>query len=57
MVKGHSKVTQHLMFGVITLFADQLIRLLGQIFKERQNSLTAGDLRQCGHKIIINPAK
>lgn len=29
MVKGHAKVTQHLMFGVITLFADQLIRLLG----------------------------
>ena len=29
MVKGHSKVTQHLMFGVIVLFADQLIRLLG----------------------------
>lgn len=29
MVKGHSKVTQHLMFGVITLFADQLLRLLG----------------------------
>lgn len=29
MVKGHSKVAQHLMFGVIVLFADQLIRLLG----------------------------
>jgi len=29
MVKGHSKVTQHLMFGVATLFADQLIRLIG----------------------------
>lgn len=29
MVKGHSKVTLHLMIGVITLFADQLIRLLG----------------------------
>ena len=29
MVKGHSKVTQHLMFGVIVLFADQLMRLLG----------------------------
>lgn len=29
MVKGHSKVTQHLMLGVITLFADQLMRLLG----------------------------
>jgi len=29
MVKGHSKVTQHLMFGVITLFADQIMRLLG----------------------------
>ena len=28
MVKGYSKVTQHLMFGVIVLFADQLIRLL-----------------------------
>ena len=28
MVKGHSKVTQHLMFGVIVLFADQLLRLL-----------------------------
>jgi len=29
MVKGHPKVTQHLMFGVVTLFADQLMRLLG----------------------------
>lgn len=29
MVKGHSKVTLHLMLGVIVLFADQLIRLLG----------------------------
>ena len=29
MVKRHSKVTQHLMFGVIVLFADQLLRLLG----------------------------
>ncbi len=29
MVKGHSKVSQHLMFGVITLFADQLLRLIG----------------------------
>ena len=28
MVKGHGKVTQHLMFGVIVLFADQLLRLL-----------------------------
>jgi len=28
MVRGHSKVTQHLMFGVIVLFADQLMRLL-----------------------------
>jgi hypothetical protein len=29
MVKGHTKVTEHLMFGVIVLFADQLLRLLG----------------------------
>jgi hypothetical protein len=29
MVKGHHKVTLHLMFGVITLFADQLLRLFG----------------------------
>ena len=28
MVKGYSKVSQHLMLGVIVLFADQLIRLL-----------------------------
>jgi transposase len=28
MVRGATKVTMHLMFGVITLFADQLIRLL-----------------------------
>ncbi len=28
MVKGPAKVDMHLMFGVITLFADQLIRLL-----------------------------
>lgn len=29
MVKGHCKVTLHLMFGIITLFADQLLRLAG----------------------------
>lgn len=29
MVKGHRKVNLHLMFGVITLFADQLLRLIG----------------------------
>jgi transposase len=29
MVKGYNKVSQHLMLGVIVLFADQLIRLLG----------------------------
>ena len=29
MVRGATKVTMHLMFGIITLFADQLIRLLG----------------------------
>lgn len=28
MVKGYSKVAQHLMFGVIVLFANQLLRLL-----------------------------
>ena len=28
MVKGPSKVEMHLMFGVMTLFADQLLRLL-----------------------------
>jgi len=27
-VRGHAKVSLHLMIGVITLFADQLIRLL-----------------------------
>jgi len=27
MVKGHKKVSLHLMFGIIALFADQLIRL------------------------------
>ena len=27
-VKGHIKVTLHLMLGVIVLFADQLMRLL-----------------------------
>jgi len=27
MVKGHSKVTLHLMLGVVVLFADQLLRL------------------------------
>ncbi len=31
MVKRHSKVTQHLMFGVIVLFADQRLHLLGEI--------------------------
>ncbi len=29
MVKGHTKVSLHLMFGVITLFSDQLLRLFG----------------------------
>jgi len=29
MVKGHCKVTLHLMLGVISLFADQLLRLIG----------------------------
>jgi len=29
MVKGHAKVSLHLMFGGITLFADQLLRLDG----------------------------
>ena len=29
MVKGHAKVSLHVMFGVITLFSDQLLRLLG----------------------------
>ena len=28
MVKGHSKVTLHLMFRAIALFADQLLQLL-----------------------------
>jgi hypothetical protein len=27
MVRGHKKVTLHLMFGIIALFADQLLRL------------------------------
>ena len=29
MVRGHGKVAPDLMFGVITLFADQLLRLIG----------------------------
>ena len=29
MVKGHAKVSLHLMFGVIALFSDQLLRILG----------------------------
>jgi hypothetical protein len=29
MVRGHHKVTLHLMFGVIVLFSDQLLRLVG----------------------------
>ena len=28
MVRGYKKVKLHLMFGVITLFADQLLKLL-----------------------------
>ena len=28
MVKGHAKVSLHLMFGVITLFSDQLLKLI-----------------------------
>lgn len=29
MVRGHAKVTMHLMFGVVALFADQLMKLTG----------------------------
>ena len=29
MVRGPTKVMMHLMFGVVALFADQLIRLTG----------------------------
>ena len=29
MVRGAQKVTVHLMFGVIALFADQLLKLIG----------------------------
>ena len=29
MVRGHAKVTLHLMIGVIVLFADQLMKLIG----------------------------
>lgn len=29
MAKGHAKVSLHLMLGVITLFSDQILRLLG----------------------------
>lgn len=28
MVRGHSKVTLHLMFGIVVLFADQLLRMV-----------------------------
>ena len=28
MVRGHNKVKLHLMFGIIALFADQLLKLL-----------------------------
>jgi len=31
MVRGHCKVTMHLMFGIIALFVDQLLRLITQI--------------------------
>jgi len=27
MVRGHKKVSLHLMFGIIALFADQLLKL------------------------------
>ncbi len=29
MVRSHAKVTMHLMFGVVALFADQLMKLTG----------------------------
>lgn len=29
MVRGAAKVMMHLMFGIVTLFADQLIKLTG----------------------------
>jgi hypothetical protein len=35
MVKGHRKVTLRLMFGVIPLFADQLLRLIEWIAKDQ----------------------
>jgi hypothetical protein len=43
MAKGHSKVTQHFMFGVVVLFADQLLRLLGEIVKGYKHHKTTGD--------------
>jgi hypothetical protein len=57
MVKGHSKVTQHLMFGVVVLFADQLLRLLGEIVKGYKHHKTTGNVRLCGHRLHENSAK
>lgn len=44
MVRGHEKIKLHLMFGVIALFADQLIRKNNMEFKQDIRRGTLGFL-------------
>ncbi len=41
MAEGHSKVSLHLMDGLITLLADQLLHLVGEVSKIRRRALIA----------------
>jgi transposase len=44
MVRGAQKVKLHLMFGVVALFADQLMKLVTQVVKERRKELARRQL-------------
>lgn len=57
MVKGHGKVTQHLMFGVVVLFADQLPSSARLDYQRSENYIIVGELRPCGHNIYAKSAK
>ena len=46
-VRGHKKVFSPLMFGVLTLAAEQLLRLLVRVFRKR------GDCEEYGGEICI----
>ncbi len=39
MVRGHKKVNLHLMFGIIALFADQLVQRWSRFFRQYRAGL------------------